>query len=87
MEEVEEEEEEEESIADIDGGDADDPLAVVEYVDDILAHYHETEVSLLSLDYFAVRFSEERYEMFDLLRRLSGVLCLTPLCINMNTRH
>ncbi|XP_021286399.1 G2/mitotic-specific cyclin-2-like isoform X2 [Herrania umbratica] len=35
----------EDSIIDIDSNDSKDPLAVVEYVDDIYAHYRETEVS------------------------------------------
>lgn len=35
----------EDSIIDIDSSDLKDPLAVVEYVDDIYAYYRETEVS------------------------------------------
>lgn len=43
----EEEEEEEEPIMDIDGRDKKNPLAVVEYVEDIYAYYRKMEVHTL----------------------------------------
>lgn len=56
-----EEIDEEESVVDIDSADKNNPLAVVEYIDNIYAYYKKTEVnySLLYLEFliFAHLFS------------------------------
>ncbi|KAL5699910.1 hypothetical protein ACHQM5_025438 [Ranunculus cassubicifolius] len=48
MEEDEMEDAVDESVMDIDSDDADNPLAVVEYVDDIYSHYKKTEVKIFA---------------------------------------
>lgn len=48
--------EEEDPLIDIDIVDSDNPLAVVEYVDDLYAHYRKIEVNVSILfAYFIVR--------------------------------
>lgn len=48
--------EEEDPLIDIDIVDSDNPLAVVEYVDDLYAHYRKIEVNVSTLfAYFIVR--------------------------------
>lgn len=40
----------EEPVIDIDSSDLKDPLAVVEYIDDIIAYCRETEASLFAIE-------------------------------------
>ena len=43
---------EDDLVLDIDGSDIENPLAVVEYIDDIYHFYRKTEVALLKTDLF-----------------------------------
>nr|XP_043607836.1 G2/mitotic-specific cyclin-2-like [Erigeron canadensis] len=58
----------EESLLDIDDADRDDPLSVVEYIDDIYAHYRKQEISnCVSPRYI----SQQQYDITD---RMRGIL-------------
>ncbi|KAG5542771.1 hypothetical protein RHGRI_015772 [Rhododendron griersonianum] len=66
--EVEMEDTSEEPVVDIDGNDKKNPLAVVEYIDDIYSYYKKVEVSssCVSPNYMA--------QQFDLNERMRGIL-------------
>lgn len=42
---------EDDTVLDIDGSDRENPLAVVEYIDDLYNFYKKTEVALLKTDF------------------------------------
>ncbi|CAN1163130.1 CYCB2-4 [Linum perenne] len=67
MEDVADEEEEEDSVEDIDSCDQKDPLAVVEYVDDLYAFYRKAEVSSAVLP----NYMEQQ---FDIKERMRSIL-------------
>ncbi|CAA0836797.1 Cyclin-B2-3 [Striga hermonthica] len=67
MKEIEMEDIFEETVADIDGGDVKDPLAVVEYVEDLYAYYKKMEsCSCVSPGYMA--------QQFDINERMRAIL-------------
>lgn len=59
---------EEEPIPDIDSCDAKNPLAVVEYVEDIYNFYRQTEVNLDPFwdSYYDIRWTELNYQYFKM---------------------
>ncbi|KAK7406913.1 hypothetical protein VNO78_08549 [Psophocarpus tetragonolobus] len=67
MEEVEMEDINEETVLDIDIGDANNPLAVVDYIEDLYAYYRKTEgISCVSPNYMA--------QQFDINERMRAIL-------------
>ncbi|CAL0311425.1 unnamed protein product [Lupinus luteus] len=67
MEEVEMEDIDEEPLLDIDSSDANNPLAVVDYIEDLFAHYRKIEgTSCVSPNYMA--------EQFDINERMRAIL-------------
>jgi len=53
------EEEEEEPVMDIDGRDKKNPLAVVDYIEDIYANYRRTEVINFSSSIFSMKWKKK----------------------------
>jgi hypothetical protein len=54
----------EEPILDIDTSDADNPLAVTEYIEDLYSYYRKVEVHFESFDFFIYNSNDTKHRHF-----------------------